>query len=151
MAGSAAAGSTKYRVVQALQRRLLNPPIRWLLAQRLQPPGYALLETRGRVSGEPRRTPVGDGRIGDVLWIVAEHGQRSGYVRNIRADPRVRVKVPAGFLRGRWRDGVATILPDDDPRRRQRAIARARPASALNAFVVRTMSTELLTVRIDLQ
>jgi hypothetical protein len=46
---------------------------------------------------------------------------------------------------------VATILPDDDPRRRQRAIARARPGSALNAFVVRTMSTELLTVRIDLQ
>jgi deazaflavin-dependent oxidoreductase (nitroreductase family) len=146
------APAAKYRVVHALQQRVLNPPVTWLLSHGLLPPGYVLLETIGRVSGQPRRTPVGDGRVGDVLWVVAEHGERAGYVRNIRADPHVRVCVRRPrSLRGAWRDGVAEILPGDDPRARQRMLARHRPGSALNAFVVRTMSTDLLTVRIDLR
>jgi deazaflavin-dependent oxidoreductase (nitroreductase family) len=146
-----AAPSAKYRVVDALQQRLLNPPIRWLLSHGVLPPGYVLLETTGRVSGQPRRTPVGDGRVGDVLWVVAEHGARAGYVRNIRADPRVRVCVRRpGGLRGEWRAGVAEVVTDDDPRARQRALARQRPGTALNSLVVRAMGTELLTVRIRL-
>jgi deazaflavin-dependent oxidoreductase (nitroreductase family) len=142
---------SKYGVVHALQQRVLNPPVRWLLSRGVLPPGYVLLETRGRRSGQPRRTPVGDGRVGDALWIVAEHGERAAYVRNIRADPHVRVCVRrARGLRGEWRDGVAEVLPDDDPRARQRTLARRRPGTALNSFVVRTMGTGLLTVRIDL-
>jgi F420H(2)-dependent quinone reductase len=33
-----------------------------------------MLETIGRRSGQLRRTPIGDGLIGDTFWIVAEHG-----------------------------------------------------------------------------
>ena len=131
--------------MNALQQRVLNPPIRFLLGRGLTPPGYALLETTGRRTGRPRRTPVGDGRVGTVLWIVAEHGERAAYVRNIRAEPRVRVR-----LRDGWHDGVATVLPDDDTRRRQRWLARRRPATALNALVVRLMGTQLTTVRVEL-
>ena len=40
-------------------------------------PWHALLETRGRATGRPRRTPVGDGLRGDVFWIIAEHGSGS--------------------------------------------------------------------------
>jgi deazaflavin-dependent oxidoreductase (nitroreductase family) len=140
----------KHRLVNGLQQRLLNPPVRWLLAHDVQPPGYVLLETRGRTSGQRRRTPVGDGRVGDVLWIVAEHGERSGYVRNLRADPHVRVKLRRG-VHSEWRDGIAKVLPDDDPRARQRRIAQGHPGRALNALAVRTMGTDLLTVRIDLR
>jgi hypothetical protein len=50
-------------------------------------PGYALLQTKGRKTGKPRRTPVGDGRIGKQFWLVAEHGMKAGYVRNIERDP----------------------------------------------------------------
>jgi deazaflavin-dependent oxidoreductase (nitroreductase family) len=128
---------------------VLNPPLKLAFGAGLVPPGYALLETIGRSTGRPRRTPVGDGRSGDVLWIVAEHGTQAGYVRNIARNPRVRVLVREG-LRTRWRTGTATTLPDDDPRERQRAFSRGRPGRALNAFVVRTMGTELLTVRIEL-
>jgi deazaflavin-dependent oxidoreductase (nitroreductase family) len=144
--------SAKYRLVHALQQRVLNPPVKWLLSHDVLPPGYVLLETRGRRSGQPRRTPVGDGRVGGDLWIVAEHGERAGYVRNLRADPHVRVyaRRPGG-LRGAWHEGVAEILPADDPRARQRTLARQRPGTALNSFVVRTMGTELLTVRITLR
>jgi deazaflavin-dependent oxidoreductase (nitroreductase family) len=139
----------KHRLVHALQKYLLNPPVKLLLALGAVPPSYALLETRGRRSGKPRRTPVGNGLVGDTFWIVAEHGSRAGYVRNIRHDPRVRLKLREG-VRLRWREGTAQVLPDDDPLERQRALARGKPGRRLNAFVVRTMGTELLTVRIDL-
>jgi deazaflavin-dependent oxidoreductase (nitroreductase family) len=139
----------KFRLVRAFQKYLLNPPLKLAFRAGLLPPGYVLLETIGRTSGRPRQTPVGDGRIGDTLWIVAEHGSRAGYVRNIARNPRVRVLVRDG-LRTRWRSGTATALPDDDPRERQRLVTRGRPGRALNAYVVRAMGTELLTVRVDL-
>lgn len=102
-------------------------------------PWWSLLETIGRKSGLPRRNPVGNGLQGDTFWIVSEHGRRAGYVRNIEANPRVRIRV-----NGRWRTGTAHPLPDDDPRERQRQLSR------FNSGLVRVMGTELLTVRVDL-
>jgi len=43
------------------------------------PPGDALLETTGRRTGQPRRTPVCDGLDGDTFWLVAQRGgKRTG-------------------------------------------------------------------------
>lgn len=140
----------KRRIVRPLQRYLINPPIRVLLFLGVLPVGYALLETTGRTSGRPRRTPVGNGLVGDTFWIIAEHGHHAGYVRNIERDPRVRIKVRRG-LRPVWSEGNAHLLEDDDPYARQRALSRWHPLRALNAAVVRVMGTALLTVRVDLQ
>jgi deazaflavin-dependent oxidoreductase (nitroreductase family) len=140
----------KRRVVTWLQLHLMNPPVRGLLSRGIVPSSYALLETTGRKSGRPRVTPVGSGLEGDTFWIVAEHGHRAGYVRNIRANPRVRVRVHDGFMRSRWRSGTAHVLEDDDPRERQRIIGRGHRGRALNAAAVRLMGSDLLTVRIDL-
>ena len=120
---------------------MLNPPIRALAARGLMP-GVALLETTGRKSGQPRRTPVSNGleRSTGTFWIVAEMGRKAAYVRNIEADPRVRIRV-----RGRWRSGVARVLEAEDPR------ARLRSLSRLNASGVRALGTDLLVVRIDLE
>ena len=126
----------KGRLTTALAKYGVNPMVRRVAGY---VPWWSLLETVGRTSGKPRRTPVGNGLEGDTFWIVAEHGHRAGYVRNIAANPRVRVRV-----QGRWRSGTAQLLPDDDPRERQR---RLRP---VNAALVRVMGTDLLTVRIDL-
>ncbi|GHA85211.1 nitroreductase [Streptomyces tendae] len=124
----------KYRTVTAFQRRL-NALVRRL-------PGQTLLETTGRVSGLPRRTPVGGRREGDSFWLVSEFGERSQYIRNIRADPRVRVR-----LRGRWYAGTAHLLPDDDP------LARLRRLPRFNSMAVRAMGvgTGHLTVRVELE
>ena len=124
----------------AFQVRVFNPPIRALAARGLAP-GIALLETTGRKSGEPRRTPVSNGldRATNTFWIVAEMGRKAAYVRNIEAEPRVRVRV-----RGRWRSGTAHVLEGEDPRARLRSISR------LNAGGVRALGTELLVVRVDL-
>jgi len=139
----------KHRIVHTLQKYLLNPPIRLSLAIGLPLPGCALLETKGRKTGKPRRTPVGDGRVGNQFWLVAEHGTKAGYVRNIQSDPHVRLKLREG-LRYRWHRGTAHLLPNDDPRERQRWLASQVPSSAGNARAVRLFGTQLLTVRIDL-
>lgn len=129
---------TKRRFATALSRYLVNPVVKLAVGARLVR-GWAILETRGRNSGLPRRTSVGNGLDGSTFWIVAAHGRKAGYVRNLEADPRVRV-----FVNGVWRSGTAKALPEDDPLERQRTLPR------LNARVVRLMGTDLLTVRIDL-
>lgn len=131
--------TTKFKLVRLVQRYLVNPPVRALAEHGHGPKSIALLETTGRRSGEVRRTPVGNGQIGDTFWIVAEHGHQAGYVRNIEADPQVRVKIGR-----RWHRGTAHIMEDDDP------LARQTSMDPTNARMVRTMGTALLTVRIDL-
>ncbi|MEU0497603.1 nitroreductase/quinone reductase family protein [Mycobacterium sp. NPDC006124] len=119
-------------VTTFFQRRVANPLMRRV-------PFQTLLETTGRTSGAPRRTPIGGRRVGDQFWFVSEFGDRSQYVRNIAVDPRVRVR-----LRGRWHTGIAHPMPADDPQ------ARLRDQPSFNAFGVRTFGTNLLTVRVDL-
>jgi deazaflavin-dependent oxidoreductase (nitroreductase family) len=130
----------KRRVTTALGRYLVNPLVKAGVKAGLLR-GYAILETIGRKSGERRQTPVGNGLDGDTFWIVAEHGRRAAYVRNIEAHPQVRLMVG-----GRWRSGTAHPMPDDDPLTRQSKIGRR-----LNAATVRAMGTELMTVRVDLE
>jgi deazaflavin-dependent oxidoreductase (nitroreductase family) len=130
----------KRRASRFASVRLLNPVMRRALEAGLVPRGWALLETTGRTSGQPRRVPVGDGLRGAHFWIVTEHGRHAHYVRNIERDPRVRVNV-----RRRWRTGTAHILPDDDPRARLRRLKRP-----LNDVGLLAMATELLVIRIDL-
>lgn len=150
LAVTARSRRVKVLIVRAFQRWTINPLMRALLAIGLNPLGLAILETRGRVSGRPRRTPVGNGRKGSSFWIIAEHGLLAGYVRNIQHDPRVRVRLRIGW-RYRWVPGIATVLPDDDPLARQRRIIRWHPLRALNAIIVRVLGADLLTVHVQLQ
>jgi hypothetical protein len=85
----------KRQIVHALQKYVLNPPIKLLFAMGVVPPGYALIETTGRQL-EKRRTPVGNARIGNRFWIVAEDGMKAGCVRNPVRHPRVRLKLREG-------------------------------------------------------
>ncbi len=121
----------KRRVVHGVQRRIVNPIGRQL--------PVTMLETTGRKSGQPRRTAVGGRVIDNQFWMVSEHGEHSHYVQNIKADPRVSVRVG-----GRWRTGTAHLMPDDDP------IARLRQLPGMNSAVVRLMGSDLLTIRVDL-
>ena len=121
----------KRQVVHTAQRLVANP-----VGRRMP---VTMLETTGRKSGEPRRTAVGGRVLDNQFWMVSEHGDHSHYVLNIKANPRVRVR-----LHGRWRGGTAHLLPDDD------AVARLALLPTLNSTLVRAMGTDLLTIRIDL-
>lgn len=133
LAGMSRYADLKHRAVTTFQRHVANPVLRRL-------PLQTVLETTGRTSGLPRRTPVGGRRVGDSFWLVSEFGERSQYVRNIRADPGVRIRI-----RGRWYEGTAHLLPDDDP------VARLRGLPRLNSAAVRALGTDLLTVRVALK
>lgn len=133
----------KRRVVRLLQKYVVNPPVRAVARLGVLPPTHMVLETTGRRTGRKRQTPVGNGLAEDgrTVWVVAEHGRQASYLRNIEADPRVRVRIGR-----RWRTGEAHPVPDDDPRARLRAIGHP-----VNAAMVRAMGTDLLSVRIDLE
>jgi deazaflavin-dependent oxidoreductase (nitroreductase family) len=130
----------KRRVSTLFSVRLLNPVVNAAARAGLPLPGLVILETAGRRTGQPRRVPVGKALVGDTLWVVAEHGRRAAYVRNIEAHPRVRVRVGRA-----WRSGTAQVLPDDDWRERQR-----RMPNRANSAAVRLMGSEPVTVRVDL-
>lgn len=123
-----------------LQRYVLNPPVKLATFLGLVP-GYAIIETVGRSTGRRRRTVVGVHQEDGTLWIVAEQGRWAGYVRNLEAQPRVRVR-----LRGRWRQGMAQVVEDDEPRARLRSFGRKA-----HAWSVLSFGTELASVRIDLE
>src|SRR5262249_20813227 len=91
-------------VLDRLQQRVVNPVVKLAWDLRLPIPGDALLETTGRRTGLPRRTPVCDGLDGESFWLVAQRGHAADWVRNIEANPRVRVKL-SGF-RSHWRAGT---------------------------------------------
>jgi len=140
VSGDADARDRKRRRVRVFQRYVLNPPAKaaiWLGVV----PRHALLETTGRVSGKPRRVPVGVSVEGDTVWIVSEHGRGAAYVRNLEAEPSVRLR-----MGGRWRTGRATIVDDDDP--------EARLDSGRwflgHVSTVRRVGTDLTSIRIDL-
>jgi deazaflavin-dependent oxidoreductase (nitroreductase family) len=122
----------KRRVVDALHR-IANPIARRLRSQ-------VVLETTGRVSGKPRHTPVGGRLDGNTFWFVSMHGESSNYMRNIKVDNAVRVRID-----GRWRTGRAHLLPDDD------ADARNAQMSWVNRTANSGLGSELLTVRVDLE
>ncbi len=147
------APDTVRSVLGTLQQSVLNPVVRlaWDLGVPL--PGDALLETTGRRTGLPRRTPVcdgleGDGPEGETFWLIAQRGHDADWVRNIEANPRVRVKV-SGAHAG-WRAGTAHILDDDDPRERYRILSQANVPRRLCMATSKALNTNPVTIRVDM-
>ena len=99
----------KRSIVHTFQRLVLNPVGRQM--------PLTMLETTGRKSGQPRRTAIGGRVIGNQFWMVSEHGEHSHYVRNIKANPAVRLRI-----HGQWRTGTAHLMPDDDAGQRLRSL-----------------------------
>ena len=126
------------RRVVLLQRYVLNPPMTAAVWLGLVP-GHMLVETTGRLTGKRRRTVVGCHRDGGTLWVVAEQGRHAGYVRNLEANPAVRVR-----LHRRWHDATARVDDGDDP------LARLTHFADGHARLVQKAGTALLSVRFDL-
>jgi deazaflavin-dependent oxidoreductase (nitroreductase family) len=137
----------KYRVIQPLEKFIVNPPVRLAWRLGVGPQGDALLETIGRRTGRMRRTPFCDSVEGDTFWLVVQHGHRTDCVRNIEANPHVRVRSGS---RAAWRTGMAYILDNDDANERVRILGQGDPWRELCQGASKAMGPDLLTVRIDL-
>ena len=94
--------------------------------------------TTVRPDGRPHITPLLALWLDDALYFCT--GPEEQKAKNIAANPVVRVKV-----HGRWRDGIAHPLPEDNARRR---LLRLNPPNSLFLWIA---GKDLLTVRINLQ
>ena len=77
----------------------------WLLPPRR----FGVLTTTGRRTGKARRRCVRAVREGDRAYLVAIGGSTSAWVRNVEADPRVRLRLRGGTFAGRAR----RLAPDE--------------------------------------
>jgi deazaflavin-dependent oxidoreductase (nitroreductase family) len=90
-------------------RRVVNVAVVGLTRLGVSVWGSRVLEVRGRVSGEPRRTPVNLLTFGGAHYLVSPRGECQ-WVRNVRAAGGT-----LDLLLGRRRTHyVATELPDDE-------------------------------------
>jgi deazaflavin-dependent oxidoreductase (nitroreductase family) len=135
-------------ILARLQASVINPLDKLAFALGVPPRGDALLETTGRRTGRARVTPVCDCLDGDTFWVVAQDGRTADYVRNIEADPRVRVK--GSLSHAGWRTGTAYVLDDDDTAQRVRILGRGNRWRRLCLQASGAIGTSPLTVRIDL-
>jgi deazaflavin-dependent oxidoreductase (nitroreductase family) len=82
---------------------------------------YLYLTTTGRRSGLPREIEIWFTEHGGRFYIIAEHRERANWVRNIRNNARVRVRVGD-------RRFEASARPVDE----KRELALARTVKALS-------------------
>jgi len=134
----------KRRFEILIGRYTANPMMRGLFKLGITPPGMALVETIGRRSGAVRHTPVSyTAGEDDTLWLIAQHGEHAGWVRNFEANPRVRVRLGRG-----WRTGTAELLPDDDVKARIATFSSSAVGRAMTGTMFRALESQPVTVRI---
>jgi deazaflavin-dependent oxidoreductase (nitroreductase family) len=66
-------------------------------------PEVLYLTTTGRRSDRPREIEIWFTRRDGRYYLIAEHGERAGWVLNLRADPAVMVRVGGEQFGGRAR------------------------------------------------
>ena len=100
------------------------------------------LTTTGRRSGQPRRITIWFAAVGDVLYLLAGGREEAHWVRNLQADPLVRVEI-----RGRTYEGRGRVVEGeaDDP------VARDALAAKYGTKGLTRWLRESLPVRIDLE
>jgi deazaflavin-dependent oxidoreductase (nitroreductase family) len=124
------------RAIAMLMWKVMNPVALRFAAG--VAPWWVILETTGRKSGKPRRVPLARGPADErTIWLIAVHGPHASFVKNLLAEPQVRIKI-----RGRWLCGRAQLEPLDERRLSEFSrYARGGP---------RTMGIDPAFVRIDL-
>ena len=103
-------------VEKALFRRInsiVEPLVRrGVVSSSHTPASLVVMESTGYLSGQARRTPLWSLRLGDYRLVSTGRGRRSFWVRNLQANPEVRL-----FIGGRECQAEAIVIaPDHDNR-----------------------------------
>lgn len=100
------------------------------------------LATIGRRTGRWRLVELWFASDGERVYALAGSRDRAQWVRNLTADPRVRLRL--GGRRGRTVDGVARTVTDADEDARARELVAAKyqgwtPGSALSPWAATSL------------
>ena len=108
---------SKFTTTQQGGKRLSELQLPWFTV--FPPRGFGVLTTTGRRTRQPRRTCIRAVRDGDTVFVVAIAGERTGWLRNLRNDPQVKLRIRSGTF-----DGTARDVRDDERRRAEEAYCR---------------------------
>ena len=95
---------------------------------------YCYLTTAGRVTGKPRRIEIWFGMEGGTLYLLSGGRQASDWVKNLKKDPHIEVRIGQQTFAG-----LARIVTDaaEDQKARQLLAAKYynwRPGRRLNSW-----------------
>lgn len=93
-----------------------RPPAHASLLDRVADEDVCYLQTTGRVSGRPRTIEIWFATDGSRIYLLAGGRDGAHWVRNLSAEPRVKLRVAGETIRG-----VARVIegePDDPLARR---------------------------------
>ena len=79
------------------------------------------LQTIGRVSGRPRTIEIWFATDGERVYLLAGGRNRAHWVRNLVADPRVRVRIGGVTL-----DGTARVIEGDEREAQARRLVASK-------------------------
>jgi deazaflavin-dependent oxidoreductase (nitroreductase family) len=89
---------------------------------------FCYLTTRGRVSGDPHEIEIWFALAGTTLYLMSGGGDRSDWVRNLQAEPKVTVR-----LRDTTYDATARVVEagtDEDALARRIVTEKYQPGYA---------------------
>jgi deazaflavin-dependent oxidoreductase (nitroreductase family) len=64
---------------------------------------YCYVTTTGRVSGKPHEIEIWFGMRGNTIYLLAGGGDKSDWVKNMRANPQVKVRIAKKHFMGQAR------------------------------------------------
>ena len=104
---------------------------------------YCYLTTTGRVSGEPREIEIWFALDGTTLYMLSGGGDRSDWVRNLRAEPAVSVRIGRETF-----TGTARVVEDEAEDASARRLVHGKYASGPDDMA--RWRDEALPVAVDL-
>jgi deazaflavin-dependent oxidoreductase (nitroreductase family) len=103
------------------------------------------LETTGRVTGTPHEIEIWFAADGDTIWLLSGGGDRADWVRNLRQNPTVRVRIA-----GQWFSGSAEEISDPAEDRLAREQVAGKYYGLRNGELPNEWSRTSLPVKITL-
>lgn len=110
------------------------------MSQRLAPHAdttYAYLTTVGRTSGEPHRIEIWFAVDGDRVLLMSGGRDRSDWVKNLVANPRVRIEIEGEAFIGTAR--VVSASEPEDALARDLLVAKYQKADELTEWRVNSL------------
>lgn len=106
---------------------------------------YCYLTTTGRVSGRPHEIEIWFGAKGSSIYLLSGGGDGSDWVKNLRKDPEVKVRIAKRYF-----DGTARLVQDEQEEMSARYMLAEKYQEWENGRTLSQWARTALVVGVDL-